>query len=32
MSKEKKGPSLPILKRVFPKTIPIAEFVQQEQR
>tara|TARA_R100000544_G_C2207269_1_gene49984 strand:- start:161 stop:397 length:237 start_codon:yes stop_codon:yes gene_type:complete len=27
MSKEKKGPSLPILKRVFPKTIPIAEFV-----
>ena len=32
MSKKKKGPSLPILKRVFPKTIPIAEFVTTEKK
>jgi len=32
MSKEKKEPSLPILKRVFPKTIPIAEFVTTEKK
>ena len=32
MSKVKKGPSLPILKRVFPKTIPIVEFVTTEKK
>ena len=32
MSKEKKGPSLPILKRVFPKTIPIAEFATKTKK